>query len=215
MGCTVAISRRAEPASPDAGTSVSFTNGKSGKSKALSPTPSPLSSRRINLESTGGLQMILQQPVLRRKLRSFINDEWTPQGGQHQESARTIACNCLDFWTDAKDFSKLRASPFRSYRAAYLFEKYLMHGAARQVPVSTNVLDDCVSTLFSHSPLSLPQRDTDTDSDEHASKKTPPDNVPADIFDASEGEVTTQYYSVSALQHDLLLISPPPLIPPL
>jgi hypothetical protein len=132
MGCTVAISRKAEPASRDAGatTSVSFTNG---KSKVRSPTPSPASSRRINLESTGGLQMILQQPVLRRKLRSFINDNWTPQGGQHQESARTIACNCLDFWTDAKDFSKLKASPFRSYRAAYLFEKYLMHGAVRQV----------------------------------------------------------------------------------
>ena len=56
--------------------------------------------------------------------------------------------NFYDFWLDTSDYSELPKSPFQSYRACFIFEKYLMHGASRSVPVTTNVIDECSEILF-------------------------------------------------------------------
>jgi hypothetical protein len=94
-------------------------------------------SSRIALQSTGGLQLVLQQSVLRDAFRTFIHQQWNPANRDNTSyfvsQARTIAANCLDFWTDARDFCKIKKSAFRTYRAVFIFEKYLMHGAAKQV----------------------------------------------------------------------------------
>lgn len=92
---------------------------------------------RIALQSTGGLQLILQQSTLRRAFCDFICQKWNPSNkgntAYYVENARNISINCLDFWTDTRDFCKVKKSPFRTYRAVFIFEKYLMHGAANKV----------------------------------------------------------------------------------
>jgi hypothetical protein len=129
----------------------------------------------IALQSTGGLQLVLQQSVLRKAFKKFVQLQWVPSASTGTDfiiqQSRETATNCLDFWTDTRDFCKIKRSTFRTYRAVFLFEKYLMHGAAKQVraittrrellpefhvdlvlaqvPVSINVLDDCVAALFS------------------------------------------------------------------
>lgn len=151
------------------------------------------SSHHVALQSTGGLQLVLQQSVIRKLFRDFVIYQWDPcnEGNQfNTEQARRTAISCLEFWVEARDFSKIKKSPFRTYRAVYIFEQYLMHGACKQVccfcfdivslainfvdeillqvPVSINVVDECVSTLFNA-----------LDNEE----------VEADVFHSAESEV--------------------------
>jgi hypothetical protein len=51
--------------------------------------------------------------------------------------SRVIAMNCVDFLADVQDFAHIQKSAFRSYRACHLFEKYIMHGAIRQVHLAS------------------------------------------------------------------------------
>lgn len=99
--------------------------------------PCDIAKKSVALQSTGGLQLILQQTTLRRKFREFIELKWEPVASgatsYYLQNARNIAMNFLDLWIDIRDFCKLRDSPFRSFRAVHIFEKYLMHGAERSV----------------------------------------------------------------------------------
>ena len=65
-----------------------------------------------------------------------------------KSEATTIATNFFDFLLDSNDYSELPKSSFQSYRACFIFEKYLMHGASHNVPITTNVTDECSQTLF-------------------------------------------------------------------
>ena len=85
------------------------------------------------LPSTSHLILLLQQPYLRASFKSFVIDKWIPAETKDDPNfhlqARTIALNCIEFWLDCKDFSLLKSSSFfKTYRACYIFEKYLMHG---------------------------------------------------------------------------------------
>lgn len=81
---------------------------------------------------------MLQQIHLRRLFKEFIKTEWKPPSWSTDnvfliQQARNSAVNCLDFWTDTRDFCKIRQCSFRTFRSVFLFEKYLMHGASKQV----------------------------------------------------------------------------------
>ena len=65
-----------------------------------------------------------------------------------KSEASAVAINFFDFWLDTNDYAELPKSAFQSYRACFLYEKYLMHGASRNVPITTNVTDECSQTLF-------------------------------------------------------------------
>lgn len=93
---------------------------------------------RIIVASTGALEVLLQQPNLRQRFRDFIINYWVPaikseSSIYFKSNARSIALNCLDFWVDSRDFSKLGKSSFQIYRACYIFEKYVMYGAGQHV----------------------------------------------------------------------------------
>lgn len=93
--------------------------------------------QKISIQSTGSLQLLLQQKVLRDNFKEFINLQWAPSphgnSSYYRANARNIATSCLEFWIDVRDFCKIKRSPFRTYRACFIFEKYLMHGATKQV----------------------------------------------------------------------------------
>jgi hypothetical protein len=104
------------------------------------------------LPSTSHLLLLLQQPYLRASFRSYI-EKWIPAESKDDPNfhlqARTIALNCIEFWLDCKDFSMIHKSSFKTYRACYIFEKYLMHGATKHLPISANVIDECSEAIFS------------------------------------------------------------------
>jgi hypothetical protein len=95
------------------------------------------SAHRIALQSTGGLQFLLQQTHLRNHFRGFVVTTWVPKGQESssyfRSTVRVLAINCLNFWVDVWDYIKLKTSSFRTYRATVIFERYLMHGALMQV----------------------------------------------------------------------------------
>jgi hypothetical protein len=93
---------------------------------------------RLIMSSTGSLEIYLQQARWREQFRKFILDIWVPSitsntSAYFRTNARIIAVDCMDFWLDARDFSKITKSRFQMYRACYIFEKYLMYGAAHPV----------------------------------------------------------------------------------
>ena len=89
--------------------------------------------------STGGLQILLQQSHLRDSFRKFVSTQWSPSDrnsdfqGYSQTNPRKISLNCVDFWTDAQDFSCMQPSPYQEYRANHIYEKYIMHGCNHPV----------------------------------------------------------------------------------
>lgn len=91
----------------------------------------------IALQSTGALQLILQQSTLRKAFKNYVESKWIPTDKEGDAlfctRARALALYGVDFWTDTRDFCKIKRSPFRTYRAVFIFEKYMMHGAAKQV----------------------------------------------------------------------------------
>lgn len=111
-------------------------------------------SRNGAVTSTGGLQILLQQPFLRENFRGFVSSQWIPSdlnnnfASYSQTNPRKIALNCIDFWTDSQDLSSLTASPFHSFRTYHIYEKYIMHGCGYPVPLSTNTIDDCSDAIF-------------------------------------------------------------------
>jgi hypothetical protein len=113
--------------------------------------PNPVDLRS---SSTGGLQILLQQQVLRDGFRAFVSLHWIPSQNnadfQHyaQTNPRKVALSCVDFWTDAQDFGCLAASAFHEYRAYHIYEKYIVHGCPHPAPLSTNTIDDCSASLF-------------------------------------------------------------------
>ena len=94
-----------------------------------------------SVASTGGLQILLQQVHLRDSFRKFVSTQWNPTAENSdfrnyvQTNPRKISLNCIDFWTDAQDFSFTVPSAYQGYRAYHLYEKYIMHGCSH--PVST------------------------------------------------------------------------------
>ncbi len=104
--------------------------------------------------STGGLQILLQQPFLRANFRGFVSSQWTPSENNSnftnyaQTNPRKIALNCIDFWTDAQDLSYLSESSFASFRAYYIYEKYIVHACNHPVPLSMNTIDDCSESII-------------------------------------------------------------------
>jgi hypothetical protein len=119
-----------------------------------------IQTKNIAFPSTGGLQLQLQQDKLRDNFRLFVYLHWSPSfrgsSTYFKSNAKAIAINCLDFWIDVKDFSKIKSSSFQIYRACFIFEKYLMHGAVKQVftdifiqcPLLTSSLDPCQYQCF-------------------------------------------------------------------
>ena len=95
------------------------------------------SANKIALQSTGNLQLLLQQNTLRIMFKNFIETEWIPihnnDDNFYINHSRNTASNCVDFWIDISDFNRIKPSAFRNYRAIFLYEKYLMHGATKQV----------------------------------------------------------------------------------
>lgn len=103
--------------------------------------------------STSGLIIILEQEFLFKKFRKFVNETWVPANyletsSYYKFQAKTIALNCIDFYTDVRDFSRIPPSGFQSFRACHIYEKYIMHGAVRQVPMSPIVVDECSDLLL-------------------------------------------------------------------
>ena len=92
-----------------------------------------------SLTSTAGLQLLLEQEYLRENLRDFISTQWTPCLSDDdfqkyvQISPRTLAMNCVDFWTDIQDYAKIKPSLFQSFRAHHIYERYIVHGASHLV----------------------------------------------------------------------------------
>ena len=77
-----------------------------------------------------------------------LNDLGKDSTDYYRSEGRNISINFYDFWLDASDYSEIPKSAFQSYRACFIFEKYLMHGASRTVPITTNVIDECSEVLF-------------------------------------------------------------------
>ena len=113
-------------------------HGSSIKRKVSDEDPE---NRPANVASTAGLQMLLQQQFLRDRFRDFVSVHWIPANDNNDFSGfsscdpRLIALNCIEFWTDVQDFSFIEHSPFQQYRACYIYEKYIMHGAAHLVSI--------------------------------------------------------------------------------
>lgn len=104
--------------------------------------------------STGGLQILLLQQCLRDNFRGFISSQWIPSENNSdfqyypQTNPRKVALSCVDFLSDAQDFTSLRPSAFHEYRAYHIYEKYIVHGCMFPVPLSMNTKDDCTDALF-------------------------------------------------------------------
>ena len=76
------------------------------------------SSREPILSSTGGLQIVLQQHFLRENFRNFVSKHWCSSNKSDQNSnitvtERAFALNCIDFWTDLRDFNCITKSSFQ------------------------------------------------------------------------------------------------------
>lgn len=107
------------------------------------------------LPSSSHLLLLLQQQYLRATFIKFIEEKWIPPiykddplNKNYSREAKTIALNFIEFWLDCKDFSLICKSNFKNYRACHIFEKYLMHGASKLLPVSANVIDECSESIF-------------------------------------------------------------------
>lgn len=102
--------------------------------------------------SMNNLHTLLRESFFRQNLRNFILNTWIPINKENNDfyrsEAKGIAINFLDFCLDAQDYSLIPKSAFQSFRACFMFEKYLMHGASRHVPITTNVTDECAEILF-------------------------------------------------------------------
>ncbi len=102
---------------------------------------------KASLTSTAGLQLLLEQGYLRENLRDFISTQWTPSLSDEdfqkyvQISPRTLAMNCVDFWTDIQDYVTIKPSVFQSFRAHHIYERYVVHGASHLV----SIIDDIAS----------------------------------------------------------------------
>lgn len=116
-------------------------------------------SEQSSLTSTAGLQLLLEQEFLRENLRDFISTQWTPNLSDEdfqkyvQISPRTLAMNCVDFWTDIQDYAKIKPSLFQSFRAHHIYERYIVHGASHLVslvaPTACMYLEeDAIHSLF-------------------------------------------------------------------
>jgi len=108
------------------------------------------------LPSSSHLLLILQQQYLRASFIRFVEEKWIPPVNKddplnknYSREAKTIALNFIEFWLDCKDFSLICTSNFKNYRASHIFEKYLMHGASKLLPISANVIDECSENIYS------------------------------------------------------------------
>jgi len=108
-----------------------------------------------SLPSTSMLLTILQQPYLLSNFKIYVEEKWKPLikdddpfNMNYRLHAKDIALNSIEFWLDCRDFSMIQKSHFKTYRACYIFEKYLMHGATKHVPISANVIDECSEAIF-------------------------------------------------------------------
>jgi hypothetical protein len=111
----------------------------------------------VNLGTFPDLEEILQHNYSRKNLRNYIASSWIPSQKEpndfYKSESKNIAMNFMDFWLDANDFCAIPNSPFQSFRACFIFEKYLMHGASRQVLLTTNTIDDITESLFGGSVI--------------------------------------------------------------
>lgn len=111
----------------------------------------PNSSEKKHLPSTYDLQMILTQSHMSEKLRDFVQNKWTPpkvDDVYYSSTGKTIALNFIDFLSDSRDFLVIPPSNFQYYRACHIFQRYIMHGATKQIPLKITVVDDCTKALF-------------------------------------------------------------------
>jgi len=103
------------------------------------------------------LEEILKHNYSRKNFRNYIAHSWVPSQKDstdfYKSESKSIAINCMDFWLDAHDYVSIPNSPFQSFRACFIFEKYLMHGASHQVQITTNAIDDIAESLFGGSVI--------------------------------------------------------------
>jgi len=108
-------------------------------------------------DDSSDLETILRQAFQHHNLRHYILSSWVPINREasdyYKSEAKSIAINFLDFWLDCQDYCAIPKSAFQSYRACYIFEKYLMHGASRLAPITTNVTDEIAEVLFGTSAI--------------------------------------------------------------
>ena len=108
---------------------------------------------RSSLTSTAALQLLLEQEYLRENLRDFVSTQWEPSLSDEdfqkyvQLSPRTLAMNCVDFWTDIQDYSMIKPSLFQSFRANHIYERYVVHGASHLVS-NIIMLQNCFALIF-------------------------------------------------------------------
>ena len=98
------------------------------------------------------LQVILRSPLLVKRLVAYISDGWEPNVSNSPHSKahmKMVGLNCVEFISDVNDFKMIPPSSFHSYRAYYIYEKFILHGALRAIPIGPNVADGCADKLFS------------------------------------------------------------------
>lgn len=94
------------------GAPVAIIAGSKGAWKSNAAAREPV------LSSTGGLQIVLQQHFLRENFRNFVSNQWCSSNKSDQNSnvtvtERAFALNCIDFWTDLRDFNCITKSSFQ------------------------------------------------------------------------------------------------------
>ena len=105
----------------------------------------------LPIPTTSGLILVLQQTRFRQTFREFIENQWLPSDGDAVvcvAEARSFSINCIDFWVDVLDFKTIHRSSFQRYRAGYIFEKYIIHGAARRVRNASRFLGSPLLSTF-------------------------------------------------------------------
>ena len=99
----------------------------------------------LPMPTTSGLILVLQRSSFRLKFCQYVENHWLPTDSDSvvcPAEARKSPMNCIEFWTDVLDFKTIIPSSFQRYRAFCIFEKYIMHGAAKRV------MQRCLHQLF-------------------------------------------------------------------
>lgn len=111
------------------GASISVTN--LDKKEGYNPT-----NLSVDIKPTDELEIVLKNQETRDQFKEFILFDWNPKSNFEacfNYKSRNLSINCIDLWVDIQNFAEIIPSSFQTYRACYIFEKYLMHGATRFV----------------------------------------------------------------------------------
>ena len=98
------------------------------------------------------LQVVMRSSSLLKKLAAYITDGWEPNVSNSPHSKahmKMVGLNCVEFISDVSDFKAIPPCAFHTYRAYYIYEKFIIHGALKAIPIGPNVADGCGDKLFS------------------------------------------------------------------